>query len=221
MAFDLEREALIASGIKKDDRIKQYMCKLQYLYEQFLSSLTPSDSPLTRAKQIFTWLWNERPNRYRPKGCYRLHEVIDHQLSKENESVGNCLGLTLLYNCLLGKSGIKAKGLNLECAFGVRPHVLTLLKTENMTIDIENIIPGGFNYDKHLENPSRTLWGDQELVADIYHSQGNDCFERQDFPSALLNYDLALKLNPKYEKANMNRVILLDRMDIGRNSSSN
>lgn len=212
MTFDLQREALIASGIKEDDRFRKYLSKLQHLHVQFLSDVIPSDSPLTRAKQLFNWLWNDRPNRYRPKGCYRLHEVIDAQLSREKESVGNCLGLTLLYNCLLGKSGVKAKGLNLEYAFGIRPHVLTILQKENLTIDIENTIPNGFNYEGHLDNPSRTLWGDKELVADIHHSQGNDCFERQDFHSALLHYDLALKLNPKYEKARMNKVILLDRM---------
>ena len=212
MIFDLQREALIASGIKEDDCIKKYFSKLHHLHTQFLSSVIPSDSPLTRAKQLFNWLWHDKPNRYKPKGCYRLHKVIDAQLSREKESVGNCLGLTLLYNCLLGKSGIKAKGLNLEYAFGIRPHVLTILQKENLTIDIENTILDGFNYEGHLDNPSRTLWGDKELVADIYHSQGNDRFEIRDFHSALSHYDLALKLNPKYEKARMNKVMLLDRM---------
>ena len=213
MSFDLEREALIASGLKEGDRITRYLTRLQHLHVQFLSNVTTSDSALTRAKQLFDWLWNDRPNRYRPKGSYRLYEVIDTQISGESESVGNCLGLTLLYNCLLRKSGIKAKGLNLENAFGTRPHVLTFLKAERLTIDVENIVPEGFDYKGHLKNLSRTVWGDKELVADIYHSLGNDFFEKQEFNSALFHYDLALKLNPEYEKARMNKVILLDKME--------
>ncbi len=215
MHFDLEREALIASGIKEDDRIRAYLDKLQNLYKQILADVNLSDRHLTRAKQIFNWLWHDRPHRYQRRGCYRLHEVIDSQLNKNKESVGNCLGLTVLYNCLLTKSGIKAKGVSLTCAFGIAPHVLTLLKTKNMTIDVENILRNGFDYKGHLDNPSRTLWGDKELVADIYHSQGNDSFARHDLHSARKNYDLALKLNPKYEKARMNRGILLDRMGTG------
>ncbi len=212
MSYDLEREALTASGLKECDRINQYLTKLQHLHGQFLSNVTTSDSALTRAKQLFDWLWNDRPNRYRPEGCYKLYEVIDAQISSKSESVGNCLGLTLLYNCLLRKSGIKAKGLNLENAFGIRPHVLTLLQAERLAIDIENIMPEGFDYKGHLNNTSRTIWDDKELVADIYHSQGNEFFEKQDFNSALFHYDLALKLNPKYEKAHMNKIILLDKM---------
>jgi tetratricopeptide (TPR) repeat protein len=215
MSFELAREALIASGLKEDDRIRAYLGKLQCLYMLILSNVSLSDRPLTRAKQLFNWLWHDRPNRYQRKGCYRLHEVIDSQLSKDKESVGNCLGLTIIYNYLLAKAGIRAKAVNLEYAFGVAPHVLTHLKTKYMTIDIENILLNGFDYKGHLDNPSRTLWGDTELVADIYHSRGNDCFARQDFHSALANYDLALKLNPQYEKARINRGILLDRMGTG------
>jgi hypothetical protein len=214
MTFNLETEALIASGIKEGDWIREYLDKLQYLYVQFVADVTLSARPLTRAKQLFIWLWHDRPNRYKSKGCFGLHEVIDSQLIKDKESVGNCLGLTILYNCLLAKAGIRAKGVNLACAFGIAPHVLTHLKTKNRTIDIENILPNGFDYKGHLDDPTRTLWGEKELVADIYHSRGNDCFARQDFHSALVNYDLALKLNPQYEKARLNRVILLDRMGI-------
>ena len=70
--------------------------------------------------------------------------------------------------------GIHADALYLENAFGIGPHVLTLLQTEESTIDIENILPDGFGFKGHLNDPSRTRWGDKELVADIYHSLGNE-----------------------------------------------
>jgi tetratricopeptide (TPR) repeat protein len=109
--------------------------------------------------------------------------------------------------------GIHAGALYLENAFGRGPHVLTLLQTEGSMIDIENILPDGFDYKGHLDNPSRTTWGDKELAADIYHSLGNECFEKEELTEALKNYEMAIRLNPQYEKAHLNRAILLDKFE--------
>jgi tetratricopeptide (TPR) repeat protein len=108
--------------------------------------------------------------------------------------------------------GIRAEASYLEIAFETRPHVFTTLQTKTSSIDIENILPEGFDYKGHLGNPSRTRWGDKELVADVYHSMGNECFEQGEFMEALKNYEMAIRLNPRYEKARLNKTILLDRM---------
>lgn len=100
----------------------------------------------------------------------------------------------------------------MENAFGIGSHVLTLVKTEGFLIDVENILPDGFDFKGHLANPSRIRWGDRELVADIYHSLGNEFFKKGRFIEALNNYDRAIKLNPQYEKAHLNKAILLNRM---------
>jgi lipoprotein NlpI len=49
-------------------------------------------------------------------------------------------------------------------------------------------------------------------VADIYQSRGTDLFEKGELGEALRNYDMALNLNPRYEKVELNRAILLDQM---------
>jgi tetratricopeptide (TPR) repeat protein len=98
--------------------------------------------------------------------------------------------------------------------------VLTVLKTKESMVDIENIVPDGFDYKGHLNDPSRTVWGDQELVADIYHSQGNECYEKGNYNEALKNYDMAIKLNPRYERFHLNKAIVLDRIYIEENSST-
>jgi len=108
--------------------------------------------------------------------------------------------------------GIYAEALYLENAFGIGPHILTILQTEGSSIDIENILPDGFDYKGHLHNPSRTRWGDEALVADIYQSLGNECFEKGEFGKALENYNMAIKLNPRYEKAHLNKVIALGKV---------
>jgi len=206
------KEALLASGIKERSKIAFYVDKLNHLQKQFMCEMTPPPDPVLKARALFNWLWIKKPGRYKSHGSYRLSDVIDAQLSKGSQTVGNCLGLTLLYDCLLRKMGVNAQALYLENAFGVGPHVLTLLKTKEFTIDIENILRDGFDYKGHLNNPSRTQWGDRELVADIYHSLGNEFFKKDEFVEALKNYNMAINLNPQYEKARLNKAILLDKM---------
>jgi len=216
MTFSLEKEALIASGVSEDDRIADYMNKLAHLHQQFIREIKPTHDPLTKAKALFDWLWMKKPGRYRPHGYYRLHDAIDSQLSGGNQVVGNCLGLTLLYNCLLGRTGMDAEALYLENAFGRGPHVLTIFRGKESMIDIENILPDGFDYKGHLNDPSRTGWGDTELVADIYHSRGNEFYEKGDYTLALRSYDRAMSLNPLYERARLNRAIVLDRIGVDK-----
>ena len=211
MPFDLVKEALLASGLEKDHQVAEYTVKLGHLHRQFVHEMKPGRDPLTGAKALFDWLWIKKPDRYERHGRYRLNHTIDSQLSKEKQAVGNCLGLTLLYNCLLHRSAIDAAALHLENAFGIGPHVLTLLETGESVIDIENILPQGFDYKGHLKNPSRTIWGDRELVADIYHSRGNEYYEKGCYREALRSYDIAIRLNPRYESACLNKAIVLDR----------
>jgi tetratricopeptide (TPR) repeat protein len=112
--------------------------------------------------------------------------------------------------------GMNANALYLENAFGIGPHVLTLLQTEASTVDIENILPEGFDYKGHLNNRSRTRWGDRELVADIYHSLGNELFWKGKLTEALEKYKMSIHLNPRYEKARLNKTILVGKMDMER-----
>jgi tetratricopeptide (TPR) repeat protein len=209
MAFNLEKEALIASGIKEGNQLKEYAGKLDLFHQKASPAVRGIRGLVARGRTLFDWLWTEKPARYKLDHNYRLDEVIDAQMSEENQPVGNCLGLTLLYNCLLRRMGINTEALYLEDAFGTGPHVLTVLRAEGSSIDVENIVPDGFDYKGHLHNPSRTRWRNRQLVADIYHSQGNVFFESGEFIEALKSYEMAINLNPKYEKAHLNRAIVL------------
>ena len=216
MLFNLEKESLLASGLKDNHQLVEYRGKLDQLTKQFIGQMKPSHEPVEKARVLFGWLWERKPGRYKPQGHFRLNDVIDAQLSKKDQPVGNCLGLTVLYNCLLRRVGVHADALYLDNAFRIGPHVLTLLQVGKSTIDIENILPDGFNYKGHLDDPSRTRWSDKELVADIYHSLGNECFEKGKLNEALMKYEMAIKLNPQYEKAHLNKVILLQEIGKGK-----
>lgn len=214
MEFDLVREALIASDLTEEKLIAEYCGKLDFLKEQWIDQEGMPSSVTTRARHLFHWLWEERPNRYQPHGNYRLHHVIDVQIKESTSAVGNCLGLTLLYNCLLSRIGIEAEAVYLENAFDRGPHVLTAITVGDSSFDIENIFPDGFDYPGHRDNPSRTIWGNKELVADMYHSAGNELFEKGDLVEALQNYNTAIELNPEYERARLNKMIVLDRIKL-------
>ena len=211
MDFNFEKEALIASGVRGKDRLVDYIAKLDHLHSKIISELKSTHDPIAKSRLLFEWLWHQKPSRYESHGHFRLNDVIDGQLKKDRHAAGNCLGLTLLYNCLLQRMNITAEALYLENAFGVGPHVLTLLQLGESMIDIENIFPDGFDYRGHLDK-QRTKWGNRELVADLYHSAGNECFEKGEYIEALKNYDMAIKLNLHYEKAHLNKTILLDKM---------
>ena len=207
-AFDLEHEAFRASGVTTKDQINECKNKLTSLHQQFIRDTQPL--PGFPAKELFDWLWEKKPVRYKPHGNYRLNDVLDAQLGQGHLAVGNCLGLTLLYNCLLHRMNIRAEAIYLEHAFERGPHVLTSLQRGKAWIDVENIFRDGYDYGGHRNTLSRSRWGDKELVADIYHSLGNDCFEKGKMMEALKNYNLALDLNPRYERARLNKAIALE-----------
>jgi hypothetical protein len=212
--FSFEKDALLASGVNGKGELAIYKDRLHLILQQFFFEISPIPDPITKARDLFNWLWKGKPTRYEIRGQFRLSAVIDAQLHKGDRPVGSCLGLTLIYNCLLRRMGMNAEALYLENAFGIGPHVLTFLQTEASTVDIENILLDGFDYKGHLDDPSRIKWGDRELVADIYHSLGNECFLKGEWTGALEKYEMSLYLNPGYEKARLNKVILLDKMEM-------
>ncbi len=212
MAFILEKEALRASGIADPNQIDIYRKKLEKLYIQINSCIKVHGSIKTKAAILFAWLWKNKPKRYKMGGHFRFHEVIDAQLDKEGQEVGNCLGLTLLYNSLLEKFGVQPETIYLEHAFGIGPHVLTRLNTEQGLIDIDNIFSKGFDSQAHLNTRGRTTWDNQKLVSEIYVSAGNASFDQEEYSDALHNYNLAIKLNPLHEKAHLNRAIVIDKI---------
>jgi len=205
------KEVLKASGVKEEG-ITLYVSKLNHLLERFVRQETPHHESVRTARTLFEYLWKEKPIRYQSHGSFRLNEVIDSQLSESSQAVGNCLGLTLLYNCLLQRMGIRAEALYLEEAFGVRPHVLTVLPIKGFLVYVENILSSGFDYKGH-QNKQGIRWGDKEQVADIYHSLGNEFLNKGELNKALGNYNIAIHLNPNYENAHLNRAILLDKME--------
>ena len=200
--------ALIASGVRTQKDLDNYLAKLNALYQQVAPEIPAASEP-RKAGALLDWLWREKPNRCERRGSYRMTEVLDAQLDPKIQKVGNCLGLTVLYHVLAQRLGLKVKAVHVEDAFGQGPHVFSILYTSHGTIDIEHILPNGFDFKGHLHNPDRAEWGEAELIADIYHSTGNKFFEQGSHEEAVQNYSKAIRLNPKYAKAYLNRALAL------------
>jgi tetratricopeptide (TPR) repeat protein len=201
----LLKAALIASGAKRGKKLTFYLSLWEELYHQVLPHI-PSRGDEEMANALFEWLWQTKPWRYKSRGSFRLTEVIQAQLDPSKQEVGNCLGLTLLFNTLAQGLGLKVGALYLERAFDRGPHILSVLYTPRGLIHVENILPSGFNYQGHLHLPQQE-WGDKELLAEIYLSVGNEFFEQGKWGEAVVNYDKALKLNPHSQKAHLNKLM--------------
>ncbi|MDY6893428.1 MAG: tetratricopeptide repeat protein [Chloroflexota bacterium] len=205
---DLAWGALIASGINDQKGLSVYQARIDMLCKEIEADTPPGDD-LQKARGLFDWLWTKKPTRYETQGNFRLMTVIDAQLSLSEEKVGNCLGLTILYNVVAQSFGLKTGAIYLDDAFGIGPHVFSVLVIDNATIDVENIVPHGFDFREHLNNPQRKLWGNTGLIADIYHSIGNQLMEANNLEEAVQHYSKAIRLNPNYAKAYLNRGIAL------------
>jgi len=208
---DLAWGALIASGVKNSKDLDNYLAKLNTLHQQVAPEIT-TGSKLKKAENLFDWLWAGKPNRYQYQGNFRLQDVLDSQLDPNEERVGNCLGLTVLYNVVAQRCGLDMKAVYLEEAHGRLSHVFSTFVRGNITIDIDTIFPFGFDFKDHLDNPERVLWGNSGLIADIYHSIGWALHEQGKLEGAILNYSKAIRLNPKYAKAYLNRGIALSML---------
>lgn len=211
--IDLDQGALIASGVNRESVFTEYLAKIDQLCHRIAEALSCQGGDLEKARGIFDWLWRAKPNRYQYQGNFKLSDVLDAQLGAQDK-IGNCLGLTVLYNVLAQRFGLEVRAVQLEDAFGMGPHVFSVLYAEGRSIDIENVFPYGFDYQGHLYNPQRKEWGDRELIADIYHSMANSFFERGKLERAIEGYDRAIRLNPAYTRARLNKGIAL--VELGR-----
>jgi tetratricopeptide (TPR) repeat protein len=210
-SLDLARGALVASGIASQRKLDRYVSKVEQLCKQLPSTAAlPTDAD--RARALFDWLWATKPNRNQSGGKFRLTQVIDAQLDADALEVGNCLGLTLLYNILGVTLALNVRAVYLEAVSGRLSHVISCLKTGPVSVDIDNTFPHGFDLKDYLDNPYRTDWGHPELIADVYHSIGWELHENGELQAAIHNYTKAIWLNPSYEKAYLNRGIALSML---------
>ena len=207
-ATDLLSAALIATGVTSYRYIVRYTNKIDRLCEEINNFVANNGNDVDKARVIFHWLWISKPHRYKPEGHFKIADVIDAQMGHARH-VGNCLGLTMLYNIIAQRFDIKVKAAYMENAFGRGPHVFSILPSGESTVDIENVFPNGFDYPGHLNPSERCVWSDEELIADVYNSMGNELFAAGKRVRAIECYDKAIVLSPKYKRPYLNKGMAL------------
>ena len=170
LSMSLPQAAFIASGVNSS-QLKEYMKKIFNMITDLRNHVKGHDK-VKNAETIFNRMWKTKPNRYELEGNFRLTEVVDAQLDK-TEKIGNCLGLTILYNSLAQELSLSMKAAHLDNFMG-HPHVFSILYTETSMIPIENIFPNGFDYDQHRDNKKIVEWDNIHLIADLYNSRANE-----------------------------------------------
>jgi len=170
LSMSLPQAAFIASGVNSS-QLQEYMKKFYDMITDLRDRVKRHDQ-VKDAEIIFNWLWKKNPYRYELEGHFRFTQVVDAHLD-ETERVGNCLGLTMLYNSLAQELNLSIKAAHLDNFMG-RPHVFSILYTEMSMIPIENIFTDGFDYDPHKHNPQLVEWANIHLIADLYNSRANE-----------------------------------------------
>ncbi len=210
---DLERALLIASGLKTEDEVAEYVGKIDTLQEQFWDEIAPKrPDPFDLSVMLFDFLWRGKEERY----ClnYLLTNAIDAQLSEdENQGVGSCLGLTTLYSVLGLREGldlsILASGSN-ALSF-LRNHVLSLLRVDGVSYAIENAGYCEFEflskkYAHFKEQPVNSL------IRIFFFSNGVTKAELGDFEAAIDYYNKTIEIDPNSSDAYNNRGIAKERL---------
>jgi hypothetical protein len=192
LTMELPRAGFIASGVDYD-QLGTYMKRFTQIAAH-LDDLVTGDDQLGNARAIFEWLWKSKPHRYERGGNFKLTRVIDAQLG-ESDSVGNCLGLTTLYNSIAQALHIPMAAAYIDDFQGY-PHVFSILYSGTEPIPIENIYANGFDFDVHRQNTRFVAWKNLHLIADIYNSRANE----EDNEDHRLKRDLLLSYTLADEK---------------------
>lgn len=207
---DLGQAALVVSGTRDARVVTRYLRRLDDWLESAIVAPCPTGE--AQARLVFQELWRQKPQRYQPGGSFRLTEVIDAQMGPGLGPVGNCLGLTLLYNALLERWGMDVGAVYLPHAFRGGPHAFSLVLTPGGSVDVENILPDGFDYAGHRDAVGRTTWGNRELIAEVLAAEGNELFEAQRLQEAVEKYRAAIELNPRHPSAHLNLGMTLSQL---------
>ena len=141
LSVSLPQASFVASGVDSF-QLKEYMKKFFNLVTELKNHVKGHD-PVKTAETIFNWLWRTKPNRYELEGNFRLTQVVDAYLD-ETERVGNCLGLTMLYNSLAQELSLPMKAAHFDKFMG-RPHVFSILYNGLAHMDVETTTPEGFD----------------------------------------------------------------------------
>jgi tetratricopeptide (TPR) repeat protein len=195
--IDLLEDALLLVSKVREKKLEEYKGKIGAITNDFDNwakknnrkyDVADKEDEKKVIKSLFDYFWQSKPNRYNDE--FLLNKVIDNQLSKDNNGVGDCLGLTSLYSVVCIRKGIRDLKI-LESS----NHILNC----HGSILIENTDNHGFNMNKDDEEFIDFSNGELiQLIVSNYCSLGIAEAEDGKIEEAMKYYSNAMRINPDY-----------------------
>jgi tetratricopeptide (TPR) repeat protein len=216
--------ALIAGGTESSEQIQRYEARLDALAEELRRSGKVTGTPRQQARAIFEFM-----HRQVLRGGYQLNS--SDLAAALDEGRFNCVSASVLLNCLAGRFGLVARGLE------VPGHAMSRLVLPDGDVDVETTCPRwfelmgdpkqqadlvaqttGFRHPDKLSSGHRREVAGAELVATIYYNRGVDLLAENRFVEALAANAKALRLDPGNLTARGNLLATLNNwaISVGR-----
>jgi tetratricopeptide (TPR) repeat protein len=183
-------EAKIAEYIEKFDRL--YMGYVQYKID---NNLHPSNK-FQEIECLNKYLWKNGHLWRAVEQAFMLDKVIDNQLAYLADKygrveVGNCEGLTMLFNIMAVRAGIPAQSVF------ILGHIFSLYESRV----IENTVSTGNNSKVFSKDNVVSAY---KGIAASFYNIGFELSKKKEYDKAILAYEKAILLHPKYTSAYIN-----------------
>ena len=152
----LAEAALIASGMRDEKELSLYLGKFEKLSSKLDSYLIRRGIELAdgyaKAEAIHNFLWYIKPAKYN-KRIYKFSDAVDNALDRCERRIGSCIALTLLYNALAERQGLKTALLVSQ------EHMMAIVKLEKQEVVVEHGSVYGFDLSsKQLAQKIENSW---------------------------------------------------------------
>ncbi len=211
--------ALIASGVDRPEMLEYYESQVVQLTAELSKSVPPGGTQRERAEAIFEFM-----HRRILRGGYQL-DCTDLGLSLD-EGRFNCVSASVLFNCLAGRFGLVAHGLEAP------GHAMSRLILDGEEFDVETTCATWFRLvndpakqaavvarmvrqqpGQGSPPPARTVTPVQ-LIATIYYNRGVDLLAEDRFGEAVCANAKALRCDSANQTARGNLLATLNNWAI-------
>lgn len=151
-----EQACLIASGITTDQKIKNYLEKINLLISQISQEtyIGKTTDPLAKARLIFDWL-QKNANEGIYNDCYDFKDTL-------NLKVGNCLSYAVRFTVICRHFDVNIKNVFIP------GHIYSMFASPEQKYYFEHTHSDGIVKKADLYHPQKKVMRDEELIAEIF-----------------------------------------------------
>lgn len=202
--FDLAEAAFIASGVKDEAELNEYLTKFEKIVKGAAENpaVQAAENDKEKVYAIFSYLWNSaHPTRYK-KDENKLTKVIDNQINGK-VPVSNCMGLTVLMDAVCQRMGIEIKSVR------TFKHIYSAMEYNGKIIYIENTQKEGFD----IPAKERKLMENKDLLINMIRNIASTYLSKNKRKEAFSAFLTGAKMDP--EEADLFYLTQVARTEFG------